>query len=213
VAEQLRNFKGMSKVSELLQGLPKDVRREVLPYAVTEAAQPVVKWAKRFAKRSERTGALRESIGFVTRNYQTSAKSVAIVGPQRGYYRKRKRLKFGAYVTKEDLRGAESPSHYAHLVEFGHHIAVGGSLRPEYNKELVGIGKFSKNGKELKRWKRSTIKTRAKGQAVGFVAAKPFIRPAAAMSQAESAAAFDAGAVKGIERVRAKYIRSGKHAA
>jgi hypothetical protein len=198
----------MGQVSDLLRGLPKDVRKEVLPMAVASAAAPVEKWAKRFAKRSERTGALRASIGTVSRNYEFSGKSVAVVGPMRGYYKGRKRL-----GKRDDRRGAESPSHYAHLVEFGHHIAVGGSLRPEYNKALVGIGKFSKNGKELKRWKRSTVRKEAQGRAVGFVAAKPFMRPAGVMSQAESAAAFDAGAVRGIERVRAKYIREGKHAA
>ena len=58
----LKLVSGMGKLSQLLKDLPLAVRERVLLAATDAAIQPIKTWAKRFAKRSERTGALRNSI-------------------------------------------------------------------------------------------------------------------------------------------------------
>lgn len=206
--QRLVHTTGLDTISGMLNAIPKDLRTEILAQAVAAGAKPIVIAAKRFAKRSQRTGAMREAIGSITRKYPYNATAVEIVGVTKGYYRGRKKL--GKH---DDRRGSESPSHYAHLVEFGHHAVAGGSLRAQYNKELVGIGKFSHKGNELKRWKRTTVRQAAKGRVVGWVAPKPFLRPAMLTTKNEVTRALTEGIAKGIEKTRAKLIKSGAHAA
>lgn len=185
-AKRLVRLTGLDGISAVLQGLPKDVRTQILAAAVKDAAKPMVVAAKRFAKRSERTGALREAIGAIVRKYPNSAAAVAIVGVVRGYYRGRKKLGAGA-----DRGGSESPSHYAHLVEFGHHVRApirGTSIRK-------GTAVPARAGKKT------------------WVPPKPFLRPAFLTTALTVKAALARGIDSGIEKTRSRLIRQNLHAA
>ena len=106
-----RHVTGIGELSAVLQAIPREMRSKILAAAVGEAAKPVVIAAKRFAKRSERTGTLRDSIGHVVRNYEYNGRAVAIIGPINGHV-----------VVRINGRSEKiSPVKYAHLVEFGHH--------------------------------------------------------------------------------------------
>jgi hypothetical protein len=99
------------------------------------AVQPTVAAARALAPVGE-TGGLRRSIGFAVRVYRRGGRSVyGIVGPRRGF----------------GVNGTE-PANYAHLVEYGHAIAVGGRLTRGRRIQL--------------------------GVLAGTVAARPFLRPA-----------------------------------
>lgn len=205
---RLVHVTGIETISEVLKGLPREMRARILATAVEEGAKPLVASAKQHLRRSVRTGALYMSVGKRVKEYEHTASAVAIVGPQRGYFRGREQVKKG-----ESAQGAESPSHYAHLIEFGHHIAKGGSLRPQYNLVLTQTGAVSKNGKPIKRWKRGTIKAAAKGEKAGWVAARPFMRPAFMKTKGAVATALVRSISKGVERVRRESVKAGAHAA
>lgn len=199
---------GMDTISEVLRQIPEDLRTDITARVVAAGAEPVVVAAKRYAKRSRRTGALHAAIGQIVKKYPNSATAVAIVGVKKGYYRGKSRL-----GSKDDRRGAESPSHYAHLVEFGHNAVVGGSSRPKYELQLVGIGKYSKKGNELKRWKRGKVIEVAKGKTVGWVPPKPFLRPALLTTRQLVTAAMHKQLERSIKNTRKRLIRIGAHAA
>lgn len=173
--KRLIHVTGIETVSEILRAIPEELRSKITAQAVASAAKPVVVAAKRYAKRSERTGALREAIGARVRRYPDKGTAVAIVGVRRGYYKGSRRID----LRKEKKGKAESPSHYAHLVEFGHHMVTGGSARGKYSVKLVGTGRFSAtSGKEIKRWKRGALIAPGTGAVKSWVPAKPFLRPA-----------------------------------
>jgi HK97 gp10 family phage protein len=109
---------GIEGISEVLNALPSDLRKQIMSTAMGEAAKPIVRAAKTFAPR--KTGALRTSINHVVRKYRDGESVVAIIGPDKDYYGSGKRLKKTA-----DRRGADRPSKYAHLVEFGHAVKGG----------------------------------------------------------------------------------------
>lgn len=196
----------MEGIIEALQGIPRDLKTQILATAVGEAARPIVQSAKRHAESSKLTGALQASLASKVRKYKGDEVAVAVIGPDRSYYRGSGRLK-----KKDDRRGAEQPARYAHLVEFGHVIAKGGKLRNEYETEVVSYRLA--NGK-LTRRKRVTdrVKKYATGVASGQVAAKPFLRPALAENQGLIESNLLNGIRKGIERTRAKLVRKGVHA-
>lgn len=185
---------GIEGISAVLRGLPQDLQNEILGTALSEAAKPIVKGAKTFAPR--RTGALRNSITHLVRKYKGGTVQVAIIGPDNGYYGKGKRLKNGA-----DRRGADRPSKYAHLVEFGHHKA-----RPKLN----ALTTFSQA--TVVRGRGTTLR---KGTAVsvGWVPAQPFLRPAVLAAASTTGQTLAEGISKGIEKARAKRVKKGTHAA
>jgi HK97 gp10 family phage protein len=198
-----RNITGLDSISHVLQQLPVEIRGSILRDAVSAAAEPVKEAAKRNARRSVRTGALYASIEkkVVTAKGLKSASATAIVGPSRDYFRKG-----GAKVKQTggsvDRRGAEQPSRYAHLVEFGHHVVTGGSLKAQYSLSLVDTGKRTKTGKPVKRWKRAGVKTAAKGKSAGWVAPRPFMRPAFLATQSKTLQVMTQSISDGIERAR-----------
>lgn len=199
-----RSFDDLRSV---LRAISKDLAAEVLEEGVRAACQPILVAAKRYAKRSEATGALRDSLTIKTVAYEGSGKAVGLVGPDRAYRVKGRKVgKLGALfgALRGDIR---RPANYAHLVEYGHAIAKGGSLRPKYNTTLVGIGQFSSKGKELKRWKRTGISAPAKGTVGGHVPAKPFLRPAVVTTRSQQHAAFEGAVGKGLDRLLAKHSR------
>lgn len=181
-------IEGMSELSAVLNGIPSELRAEVLATAVKAAAAPMVRAAKRFASNSVDTGALRKSIGFIVRKYKKGATAVSVVGPRRGYYRNGKKLGKAA-----NRKGADSPSHYAHLVEYGH-----------YSRAATGEKVSSSKG---------TTRRLGTFKANSFVLGKPFIRPALASSKADVKSALIQGIGKGIEKARAKLVKKGLHKA
>lgn len=165
----------MEQLNALLTGLPKEVRSVALGAAVGEAVKPLVAMQKRFAGRSERTGALRASITAKVKSYKNSGVSVGVAGPNRNYYVGGNRVKRGQLISGDAAR----PAHYAHLIEFGHHAVTprkGTTLRK-------GTAKLAKQS---------------------WVPPIPFVRPAVVMARTEMASAFDAGMTRGIEKAIAK---------
>lgn len=186
---ELTNFQEMR---ELLKGLPASVEARVMADAVQVATRPMVQAMQAGAPRD--TGALSKSITSVVRRYPKQGKVVALIGPDNSYYGpKGKRKKKG-----ESRRGANRPRNYVHLVEFGHRLSKGGSLRPSYNLEKVTI--TDKNGRRSKRMKRGSIREDAKGTAYAFVLPRPFMRTAAAASQSAVAGELERGVMVGMER-------------
>ena len=174
----LKLVSGMGKLSQLLKDLPLAVRERVLLAATDAAIQPIKTWAKRFAKRSERTGALRNSIIAKTKSYAGGLVVVGLVGPDRNYYVR------GAKLTVRNglLRGATSsgvsrPANYAHLIEYGHHTVA--------------------SIKGTTRRKKTAIPTRS---GTTWVQPKPFLRPAVLQSRTEQIAAFERSASRGLQR-------------
>jgi len=172
---------GANELSAALRGISDEVRAFVLQEGLTEAAQPVLVAAKRFAKRSERTGALRESLTVKVKNYPADGKAVALVGADKNYYRKGKKVsKISASVL-----GADRPSNYAHLVEFGHHAVA------------------PKKGKTIRK-KTATV--------TGWVPPKPFLRPALMTTQSEQAAGFFKGIERGFTKAVTKATKNARAA-
>jgi len=202
---RLVHVTGLDGITAMLQGLPAEMRANIVAEGVKRGARPMEIAAKRFAKRSERTGRLRNSITTIVRKYPANGTAVAIMGPVvEGW---------GKSQFKRATKGVTTPAvKYAHLVEFGHNIAKGGSLRPEYNRVLTVVGTTSK-GKAIKRWKRGSVKTAAKGRVGGWVPAKPFMRPAFATTQSQVLSELYKGIEAGVEKTRTKLIKSGAHAA
>jgi len=208
--QRLVHTTGLETIHAALEGLPRELREQILAHAVDAGAQPLIKHTKYYARRSVRTGALYLSIGRKVKKYPNDSTAVAIVGPQRGYFKNRARL---SKLDRASLRGAESPSHYAHLVEFGHHQVVGGSSRAKYNLAPVSLGRVSKRGNAITRMKRVSVSEEGKGKKVSFVQPRPFMRPGFMRSKAEVRAALLNGISTGIEKARAKLVKQGAHAA
>lgn len=205
--QRLVHVTGMESISKMLDQLPANLRSGVLAEAVTAGGDIMVIAAKRFAKRSERTGQLRRSIKRVTKQNKDAGTAVAIVGPVR-------EVKAAPGMKPGKHRGIVTPSvRYAHLVEFGHHSVSGGSLRPKYILSLRETGQLSSKGNPLKRWMRSGVATAATGRVVRWVPAKPFLRPAFITTKQAVAAAVVGGISKGIEKTRAKLVQAGEHVA
>ncbi len=70
-------------------------------------------------------------------------------------------------------KGQDRPANYAHLVEFGH----------------VKVAR-----------KKGTSRRKGTAQEIGFVAARPFLRPAVWQNEKAAAQAFEIGVTKGLER-------------
>ncbi len=111
--------KTSAQTSAILNAMSEEMRATILEDGVRALCKPIEVAAKRFAKRSERTGALRESITTKTVSYKDKGVAVGLVGPDRAYYNGRRKVgKLGA------LFGADKPANYAHLVEYGHHAVA-----------------------------------------------------------------------------------------
>lgn len=160
---------GSEALTSALRAIPADIRTEILARGTKEAIQPIKIAAKRYAKRSEATGALRESITDKVKSYPENAKAVGLVGPDRQYYARGKRVSaFGALLSGKARR---RPANYAHLVENGH-VAVAP--------------------------RKGTSRRKGSATVAGWVPARPFIRPAVLTTSAEQSAAFTRGLEKGL---------------
>lgn len=179
-----RKVTGLDSISKVLKQLPVELRGNILRDAVSAAAEPVKDAAKRHARRSVRTGALYASIDkkVVVARGLSNASATAIVGPSRDYF-----TKGGKKVAKGQRRsGAEQPSRYAHLIEFGHFIR-------ERGKNGQRTGKKSK-------------KAFSDG-AVTWVAPRPFMRPAMISTQSSTLRIMEQSVANGIERARRKLAK------
>lgn len=186
-----RNVTGLDAVSDALQALPVELRSKILREAVAKAGNRVRDVARYFARRARRTGALQASIEsklFVVKGAQ-NATATAIVGPTRDYFQK------GGIKVKQDAsgfvnrKGAEQPSRYAHLVEFGHAVR-----QPKKGKTI-------RNGKAL---------MPATGK-LQFVAPRPFMRPALAMTQGKTLSLMAETMAEGLERARRRVVKKGTY--
>lgn len=198
----LSNFEEMR---QLCRDLPPAVESRVMGDAVKVAAAPIVKAAK--LKTPVRTGALRRSITAVVKRYPRAGKVMALIGPDTRYYSKGKGLD-----KKADRRGADRPANYAHLVEFGHHIAKGGALRDQH--EIVSTVITDSKGRIRRVRKKGTVVEKASGTATMFVLPQPFLRPAVmsagAQAQAELARGVEVGMKREIKRLASKMRRLEK---
>lgn len=183
-----KHVAGAAELSAALRALPDDMRKTILVQGVKAAIQPILTAAKRFAKRSEDTGALRESLTTKTKAYPNTGKAVGLVGPDRAYYRKGKKTgKLGA------LYANRRPANYAHLVEYGHAIVA------------------PKAG--TSRRKKTAVDIRDSSGASRFVAPRPFIRPAVVTTHDQQAQEFYKGIASGFEKTRRRMMRAGTHKA
>lgn len=161
----------MGELGALLQGLPREVRGNILSAGTTAAAKPLLAAQKQLAQRSVRTGALRESLAYKVKNYWDAGISVAVVGPDRNYYSAGQRVKSGTLIPSNAVK----PANYAHLIEFGHHTVV------------------PRKGTSLRK-KTATLSKRT------WVPATPFVRPSVILARGAMVSAFDDGVVNGLER-------------
>lgn len=101
---------GIDDLEKALRAVGKKAAREAALVAVQHAAQPIVDAAKALAPKD--TGALRDSIGWRVKPYRRGDRALAVIGPQSKY------------------RGGDGrqPAKYAHLAEFGHAKAGGGTV-------------------------------------------------------------------------------------
>lgn len=196
-----RDYKfDISSTTSVLQGVPRDIRTSILATATRSALLPIKAKAKLLAQRSVRTGALRDSITDKIVKYERSATVVGLVGPARGYYRGGKKLGKDA-----SRRGADSPSHYAHLVELGHHVVVRRKAKTPklYKYTTKQRTDLARQGEAA-----NTGDTRV---AMSFVPARPFLRPAGLTTKGEQSERFFRGLDRGIEASRNRLIKAGAH--
>ena len=141
------------------------------------------------AKVPRDTGALRASLGMVVRRYPERGIIMGLIGARRGYFRKGKRLKAGA-----GRRGANSPAHYSHLVEYGHNLVVGTGIRGGTTK-----------GRSIRK---GTISAKA------YVLPRPFLRPAVEQGRGAADAALADGFGRALEaelkRAKRKFTKASK---
>lgn len=174
-----RHVTGITQLTEVLHMVPMDMAGEILGRAVAEAIKPIEIAAKRFARRSEETGALRESITHKVKVYPQTGKAVGLVGPDRAYYSRGKKLKGALSVLAAGNR--RKPANYAHLVEYGH-VAVAP--------------------------RKGTTRRKRTATDVGFVPAKPFIRPAVLTTTAQQLEGFTRGIEIGLNESIRKHTKS-----
>lgn len=170
-----KNFIGMEDLSKNLRGLSDDMRLRVTAIAVKRGARPLLRSAKRHAGKSKRTGALQKSLTSVTRQYKQQATAIEVVGPNREYYSEGKKLGKGA-----SRAGADRPTKYAHLVEYGHYSTAGTG-----RKASVSVGTSRRKG--------TFVET-------SFVRGQPFMRPALADSRAAVRSEMEAVVSAAVKR-------------
>lgn len=167
---ELTNF---ADTAALLRDLPASVESRVMGDAVGQALKPMQADAR--ARAPKDTGALKRSISVKVKRYANKGIIIGLVGPSKDYFKNGKKLKVG-----QSRRGADKPSNYAHLVEYGHFRVAGNGVAPK-----------SLKGKTIRK---NTAKAK------GWVPARPFMRPAAASQRDNVLNGLEAGVVKGLER-------------
>lgn len=179
-------LEGAETLHAVLNELPKAVRGEVLAEALKKAVVPIRRHT--IAKAPKDTGALKKSITAKVIAYPKDGRAVALIGPDRNYYMGNKRVRKGG-----DRRGANKPSKYAHLVEFGHYSGV----------SSLGFGGFAKG---------TTLRKKT-AQARSFILPRPFLRPGLMAGASAANTILSAEIENAMAKVRARMIKSGTRAA
>lgn len=174
--------RGTDDLTAALRALSDDMRDRTLAAGVSEAVKPILVAARRYARRSRDTGALEESLTTKVVNYPRTGKAVGLVGPDRAYFARGRKVK-GA-LSRAFTLNQRQPAKYAHLIEYGH-VAVA-----------------PRKGKTVR-----------KGTAtvVGWVPARPFIRPAVVTTAAAQEEAFYRGLERGWTQAVNKEVARGRH--
>lgn len=167
---------GMDDLFARLRNLRQSIQNKHMRRAVTKSARVVA--AAVSARAPVESGALKKSIGYRVYTMKTGKGVGAVIGPKRdfkvqvGQAATRTRAVRLRILSKKQLAAgatgaARCPAKYAHLVEFGHRVAVGGTLSRRVGWRRRQIAAKSKR-----------TDLRGKGRHAGNVAARPFLRPA-----------------------------------
>lgn len=175
---------GGPELGAAFRALSDDMRERTLAAGVKAMVQPIKVAAKRFARRSRETGALEASITDKVVNYPRNGKCVGLVGPDRAYYSRGKKVK--GVLSRALARNQRRPSQYAHLVEFGH-VAVHPRKGTSVRKKTATVSKTA------------------------FVQPKPFLRPAVTTTKAQQEQAFFKGIERGFAAAVKREVKSGRH--
>ena len=141
--------------------LPKKVAAKLVAPVLKAVAKPVVAAArKKLPSKGQNgnTGALRASLGTFMRRQKKSGVRLLVAGARTDTGKKGARTR--DRFSRQDSTGQwRIPANYAHLVEFGHRIVTGGSLK---RRKILG----------------GLLTVAGKGKATGTVLPRPFLRPA-----------------------------------
>lgn len=173
-------------LAKALKALGPAVFRRVARAANAKAMRPVVQRAKALVVKE--SGLLRRSIGVKTKLYPKKLVVATVVGA-----RSNVREEVVDPVTKQKRR--KIPSKYAHLVEYGHRVARKGTT-------LLRAGETIRAGR-----RRARLEKRKLGKSIGFVPAKPFMRPAFDGQVPQMTATLRKEYAAAIEREHAKSIK------
>jgi len=117
---------GLEPLLAHLRELGTTKARSAMRRGLEVATTPVLQMARQLCPVD--SAQLRKSLGRRVKTYRGSGTTVVIIGPRQG---------FKAEVTdRYGRRRVRDPIRYAHLVEQGHRIAVGGSLQRKGGKVL-----------------------------------------------------------------------------
>lgn len=176
-------IRGCKELEQRLQTLKSRVANRVAAAALGKACTPIVRSAKQLSRRpmtasGRRYGGLSKSLGKVVRKYHATQKILAVIGPLRGKAYQREGKK-------------EVPANIAHLVEFGHRVASGGTLA-------------GKSGSKRRAYKSRRTGIAGGGRQTGFVVGQPFLRPAFDSQRAAAQATLERELRAGIEKAASK---------
>lgn len=119
-------LEGGEQLKAALMEMGQRKMKNALRGAVTFGITPLLAAAKKGVPRD--TGQLKLSMSKVVRTYPSGV-VVGVVGPAKGFR--------GHFTDKKGRLVLRNPTKYAHLVELGHRIAVGGRLRQSVYESLV----------------------------------------------------------------------------
>ena len=103
---------GADQLKKVLSAFEVKVQKKLLRKAVAKASRPMVKEARKNARKIKESGLLAASMGVRIKRYPKSMSYVAVIGPRTGFKSKKRNSLSGQ-------RALRNPSNYAHLVEFG----------------------------------------------------------------------------------------------
>jgi HK97 gp10 family phage protein len=190
-----------------LKALPPAVFKRVARAANAKAMRPVVQRAKALAPRN--TGLLRKSIGVKTKLYPKKLTVATVVGPRYSgdFDTPHKSAKFEREtVTKGSGKiRRQIPGKYAHLVEYGHRVAKRGTVLLREGQKL-GDAVRNLRFQNAARARRG-LAARKLGKSVGFVPAKPFLRPAFDGQREQILSSLRQEYAAAIEREHARSIK------